>query len=113
MAEKKAVSFNASDLSEGKSKKQPPTQKYDRKEIQKRLDIENWMDEELKRIYGVEVNCCTESTLTARASTANARHSVASKGCLLFLLRRWCRLTAGYTLLLSVRGGGLISGLRV
>lgn len=57
MAEKKkAVSFTASDLSEGKSKKQPPTQKYDRKEIQKRLDIENWMDEELKRIYGVEVS---------------------------------------------------------
>ena len=43
-------------LSEGKSKKQPPTQKYDRKEIQKRLDIENWMDEELKRIYAVEDN---------------------------------------------------------
>ena len=57
MAEKKkAVSFTASELSEGKSKKQPPTQKYDRKEIQKRLDIENWMDEELKRIYAVEVN---------------------------------------------------------
>ena len=56
MAEKKKeVSFTASELSEGKSKKQPPTQKYDRKEIQKRLDIENWMDEELKRIYAVEV----------------------------------------------------------
>ena len=58
MAEKKkAVSFTASDLSDAKSKKQPPTQKYDRKEIQKRLDIENWMDEELKRIYGIEVSC--------------------------------------------------------
>jgi hypothetical protein len=46
----KAVSFSG-DVPEKKSSKQPPTQKYDRKEIQKRLDIENWMDDELKRLY--------------------------------------------------------------
>ena len=33
-----------------------PTQRYDRKEIQKRLDLENWMDEHLKQLYeGEEV----------------------------------------------------------
>ena len=33
--------------------KQQPTQKYDRKEIQKRLDIENWMEEQLADLYEV------------------------------------------------------------
>lgn len=113
MAEKKAVSFNASDLSEGKSKKQPPTQKYDRKEIQKRLDIENWMDEELKRIYGVEVNCCTESTLTTRASTANARRQCGFQRMFVISAEkvvssyRWVHPPP------QCAGGGLISGLRV
>lgn len=36
--------------------KQQPTQKYDRKEIQKRLDIENWMDEQLRDLYDCEVS---------------------------------------------------------
>lgn len=31
--------------------KQQPTQKYDRKEIQRRLDIENWMEEQLVDLY--------------------------------------------------------------
>lgn len=35
--------------------KQQPTQKYDRKEIQKRLDIENWMDEQLRDLFDCEV----------------------------------------------------------
>ena len=36
--------------------RQQPTQKYDRKEIQKRLDIENWMDEQLRDLYDCEVS---------------------------------------------------------
>ena len=51
----KAVSFSG-EVPEKVKSKQPPTQKYDRKEIQKRLDIENWMDDELKRLYGDEVS---------------------------------------------------------
>ena len=33
--------------------KQQPTQKYDRKEIQKRLDIETWMEEQLVDLFQV------------------------------------------------------------
>ena len=33
--------------------KQQPTQKYDRKEIQRRLDIESWMEEQLAELYQV------------------------------------------------------------
>ena len=33
--------------------KQQPTQKYDRKEIQKRLDIESWMEEKLADLFQV------------------------------------------------------------
>ena len=33
--------------------KQQPTQKYDRKEIQKRLDIESWMEEQLADLFQV------------------------------------------------------------
>ena len=51
----KIVSFSG-EVPEKVKSKQPPTQKYDRKEIQKRLDIENWMDDELKRLYGDEVS---------------------------------------------------------
>lgn len=36
--------------------KQQPTQKYDRKEIQKRLDIENWIEEQLTDLYEVREN---------------------------------------------------------
>lgn len=36
--------------------KQQPTQKYDRKEIQKRLDIESWMDEQLRDLYECDVS---------------------------------------------------------
>jgi hypothetical protein len=57
----KAVSFSG-DVPEKKSSKQPPTQKYDRKEIQKRLDIENWMDDELKRLYRDEVRALQHRT---------------------------------------------------
>lgn len=43
-------------LGEPKAKlRQQPTQKYDRKEIQKRLDIESWMEEQLKDIFDCEV----------------------------------------------------------
>ncbi|KAL5474808.1 hypothetical protein EMCRGX_G026821 [Ephydatia muelleri] len=37
-----------------KHKAQPPTQRYDRKEIQKRLDVENWMDEQLRILFDCE-----------------------------------------------------------
>ena len=33
--------------------KQQPTQKYDRKEIQKRLEIESWMEDHLAELYQV------------------------------------------------------------
>ena len=49
----KGVTFDG-EGPETRTKKQPPTQKYDRKEIQKRLDIETWMDEEMQRLYQVE-----------------------------------------------------------
>jgi len=32
------------------------TQKYDRKEIQKRLDVESWIDDQLRELYGAEVS---------------------------------------------------------
>ena len=51
----KGVTFDG-EGPETRTKKQPPTQKYDRKEIQKRLDIETWMDEEMQRLYQVEVS---------------------------------------------------------
>ena len=35
--------------------KHVPTQKYNRKEIQKRLDIEAWMEEQLKELFETEV----------------------------------------------------------
>ena len=35
--------------------KQVPTQKYNRKEIQKRLDLESWMEEQLGELYESEV----------------------------------------------------------
>lgn len=38
--------------------KHVPTQKYNRKEIQKRLVVENWMDEQLKDLYQTEVGVC-------------------------------------------------------
>jgi len=51
------VQFATETSVDGKSKpRQQPTQKYDRKEIQKRLDIENWMDEQLRDLYDCEVS---------------------------------------------------------
>lgn len=38
--------------------KHVPTQKYNRKEIQKRLDIESWMDEQLKELFDSDVRLC-------------------------------------------------------
>lgn len=35
--------------------KHVPTQKYNRKEIQKRLDIENWMDQKLSELFDSDV----------------------------------------------------------
>ena len=35
--------------------KHVPTQKYDRKEISKRLEIEQWMEEQLKDLFETEV----------------------------------------------------------
>ena len=35
--------------------KQVPTQKYNRKEIQKRLEIETWMDKQLVDLFETEV----------------------------------------------------------
>lgn len=51
------VQFSTETSVDSKPKpRQQPTQKYDRKEIQKRLDIENWMDEQLRDLYDCEVS---------------------------------------------------------
>ena len=42
--------------------KQQPTQKYDRKEIQKRLDTETWMEEQLLDLYQVSEICLLTHT---------------------------------------------------
>ena len=47
------VHFPEGVLEERPKPRQQPTQKYDRKEIQKRLDIENWMEEKLSELYEV------------------------------------------------------------
>jgi hypothetical protein len=36
--------------------KHVPTQKYNRKEIQKRLEVETWMDEKLKDLFESDVS---------------------------------------------------------
>ena len=51
------VQFAGEVLGENKPRlRQQPTQKYDRKEIQKRLDVENWMDEQLRDLFDCEVS---------------------------------------------------------
>ena len=51
------VQFAAEALGESKPRlRQQPTQKYDRKEIQKRLDVEDWMDEQLRDLFDCEVS---------------------------------------------------------
>lgn len=49
------VQFTDEVLEPKQRKKVELTQRYDRKEIQKRLDIEHWMDEQLKCLYQCEV----------------------------------------------------------
>lgn len=44
------------DVSEKPNLKHVPTQKYDRKEISKRLEIESWMEAELKELFETEVS---------------------------------------------------------
>lgn len=46
------VKFDTDDVIERQKQRQPPTQRYDRKEVQKRLDIEQWMDDQLKILFG-------------------------------------------------------------
>lgn len=41
--------------------KHVPTQKYNRKEIQKRLEIESWMDERLKELFETDVCMCVHA----------------------------------------------------
>lgn len=51
------VQFSEETTPEPKSKRKVElTQRYDRKEVQKRLEIENWMDEQLKDLYECEVS---------------------------------------------------------
>ena len=49
------VKFDADDMDKVRTR-QPPTQRYDRKEVQKRLDIEQWMDDQLKILFGCQVS---------------------------------------------------------
>ncbi|KAI6646939.1 Protein phosphatase 1 regulatory subunit 14B-like [Oopsacas minuta] len=51
----KAVKFNP-DVPDGSMLKHHPTQKYNRKEVQKRLVVEAWMDDQLRSLY----NCISE-----------------------------------------------------
>ena len=50
-AAKGTVQFKEDAIEKPYPMKHVPTQRYDRKEIQKRLDLENWMDNELKQLY--------------------------------------------------------------
>ena len=50
-ATKGSVQFKDDAIEKPYPMKHVPTQRYDRKEIQKRLDLENWMDDELKQLY--------------------------------------------------------------
>ena len=50
-ATKGSVQFKEDAIEKPYPMKHIPTQRYDRKEIQKRLDLENWMDDELKHLY--------------------------------------------------------------
>ena len=52
------VKFDADDMEKAQKARQPPTQRYDRKEVQKRLDIEQWMDDQLKLLFGCQVGLC-------------------------------------------------------
>jgi len=45
------VKFLEGDVDKASYAKQVPTQRYDRKEIQKRLEIESWMEAELQNLY--------------------------------------------------------------
>ena len=50
------VQFAEENVAEAKSKRRLElTQRYDRKEVQKRLDIESWMDQQMKSLYECEV----------------------------------------------------------
>lgn len=49
------VKFDTDEVIDRQKLRQPPTQRYDRKEVQKRLDIEQWMDDQLKRLFGCKV----------------------------------------------------------
>ena len=51
------VQFAVDMTAEAKTKRRLElTQRYDRKQVQKRLDIESWMDEQMRILYGCEVN---------------------------------------------------------
>ncbi len=49
------VKFQDGDSDKHVLVKQVPTQRYDRKEIQKRLEMENWMEEQLSNLFESEV----------------------------------------------------------
>lgn len=50
------VQFSDEITAEPKSKRKVElTQRYDRKEVQKRLDIEDWMDKQMQSLYECEV----------------------------------------------------------
>ena len=53
-ASKERVQF-AEEFGKPQSRRHAPTQKYNRKEIQKRLEIESWMDKQLEKLFGREV----------------------------------------------------------
>lgn len=53
----KGVQFKDDTADKPYPMKHVPTQRYDRTEIRKRLDLETWMDDQLKELYdGQEVS---------------------------------------------------------
>lgn len=44
------------DIHTGSRRRVELTQRYDRDAVQKRLNIESWMDEELKKLFGCDVS---------------------------------------------------------
>ena len=49
------VKFIEQDQEKTTTVKHVPTQKYNRQEIQKRLEVEEWMDDNLKDLYQTDV----------------------------------------------------------
>ena len=68
-------------VGESKNKKAlPPTKRYDRKEIQKRLDVENWIDDQMQDLFDCKVRGCKLFQFTQTRSTQTSISTVHFSG---------------------------------